>query len=87
MPEEKGYQGWANYETWATMLWINNDESIQVEAQEIARRGRPREADQALKAWIEEMAPDLGPTLYSDLLQAAIDEVDWREITNALREE
>lgn len=23
--QEEGYQGWANYETWATALWIDND--------------------------------------------------------------
>lgn len=24
--EEKGYQGWTNYETWACQLWMNNDQ-------------------------------------------------------------
>lgn len=26
MSDEKGYQGWKNYETWAVKLWIDNEE-------------------------------------------------------------
>jgi len=25
--KKEGYQGWANYETWAVALWIDNEES------------------------------------------------------------
>ena len=24
-PDEKGYNGWKNYETWNVVLWISND--------------------------------------------------------------
>lgn len=27
MANEKGYNGWTNYETWNVKLWIDNDES------------------------------------------------------------
>jgi hypothetical protein len=42
-------------------------------------------ADQ-LKAEIEEDAPDLGSSLYSDLLSAAMSEVNWTEIAQGLLE-
>jgi hypothetical protein len=31
--------------------------------------------------------PELGPNLFSDLLDAALAEVDWREVANAFLEE
>lgn len=34
----------------------------------------------ALQAWVEEMMPDLGASMFSDLLGAALGEVDWWEI-------
>lgn len=33
-----------------------------------------------IKEYIEEQAPDLGATLYTDLLNAALSEVDWYEV-------
>ena len=35
---------------------------------------------QWLKDFVNEMAPDLGATMYSDLLSAALSDVDWDEI-------
>lgn len=28
MPEEQGYRGWKNYETWAVALYIDNDSDL-----------------------------------------------------------
>jgi len=36
---------------------------------------------------LRNMAPDLGPSLYSDLMQAAFCEVDWHEVAEAFLEE
>lgn len=33
-----------------------------------------------LKDWVEEMVPELGASMFSDLLTAALGEVDWYEI-------
>lgn len=35
--DEQGYQGWKNYETWATALWINNERRLQDCALELAQ--------------------------------------------------
>ncbi len=43
--------------------------------------------ERALKSWIEDDAPDLGASLYSDLLGAALQEVDWREIAENFLED
>jgi hypothetical protein len=37
--QDKGYNGWANYPTWAVNLWLSNEESLYNAAMEIA--GRP----------------------------------------------
>ena len=29
MTEEKGYNGWANYETWCVKLWMDNNQGAQ----------------------------------------------------------
>lgn len=99
---EKGYNGWTNYETWATALWLDNDEGSQNYWREIAGECRlaAPQADQVekgywsveeaarftladrLKAEIVEGSPLQEASLYSDLLGAALQEVNWREIAD-----
>jgi hypothetical protein len=43
-------------------------------------------ADQ-LKEWVEEQAPNLGATMFADLLNAALSEVDWYEIAHSMQGE
>lgn len=38
---------------------------------------------ESLKEWVEEMAPELGATLYSDLMSWALAEVDWDELADS----
>lgn len=40
-----------------------------------------------LKEQIEESQPELGASMWADLLGAALSEVDWQEIANAFLEE
>ena len=78
------YNGWKNYETWNVALWIDSEEGSYNERRELARSARSvGEYAQTLKEWVEEMAPDLGASMFSDLLNAALSEVDWREIAEA----
>ena len=96
MSETTGYNGWTNYETWVTALWIDNDQGTSEQAREMTREraeetninkltGRDQTAYQlgkALREWVEEeMLPALGDaSLQADLLGAAVDEVNWQEI-------
>lgn len=95
---DKKYNGWSNYETWAVKLWLDNEEGSSRywsdKAEEAYRDATARQhatreevasynLARDLKAELEEAAPDLGASLWSDLLGAAMSEVDWDEIAAA----
>ncbi len=79
------YNGWTNYETWNVNLWLTNDEGSYSMVREMAVRCADTETSRAdladeLKALVEEMMPDLGASMYADLLGAAISSVNWHEL-------
>ena len=41
----------------------------------------------ALKEMVEESAPKLGASMWSDMLNAALSEVDWHEVADAFLED
>lgn len=84
-PESKTYNGWKNYETWLTTLWLDNDESTQTDCVQLARRASStcRLADE-IKDYVREL-PELDEVqerggFVADLIGAALSEVDWLEI-------
>lgn len=94
--DEKGYNGWTNYETWAVALWVDNDRGLYEESREIVREAKAGAifADtptfavaNALEAWVKDMSPDLEASLWSDLLGAALSEVHWYEIAENFLED
>jgi hypothetical protein len=95
--QDKTYNGWTNYETWNAALWMDNDEgsykSARCEAEQ-ALEDADNDKDDAkqalaktLKGQFEENAPDLGASPYSDLLGAAMSEINWYEIAGNLVDE
>ncbi len=98
MTDDKTYNGWTNYETWNVALWLDNDQGSyrhwRSEAQDAwdsaeATSYRTREsvatrdlADR-LKTDLEEGNPLADQaSCYSDLLGAALSEVNWDEIAS-----
>lgn len=92
--------GWTNYETWNAKLWMDNDQGSYEHWNERAQEAwdatdedddtetRTEEAvstlREELKDSFEQDAPDLGASFYSDILGAALSEVNWHEIAEAL---
>lgn len=88
------YQGWKNYPTWNVALHLSNDEGlydmINEWAQDSLGQGHDKSdpnaysnAEVALADQIESFIKDSRPALegiYGDILNSALDEVDWREI-------
>jgi hypothetical protein len=82
---EEGYNGWSNYETWVTALWMDNDEGSYGYARELVAGARETDYPRvalltALEEWHEEFRPDLGANVWSDLLGHAFSQVNWYEI-------
>ena len=100
--EERGYNGWTNYETWAVSLWLDNEQSSYLYWREQAarhRKGGPNSSQVRDGIWtveeaarfnladqVKEEVTDASPlceaSLYTDLLGAALSEVDWLEIVD-----
>jgi len=75
------YNGWINYETWNVALWLDNEQGSYDECRDMARNARDvYDLAKRLEAFVEEFKPDLGASMFSDLLSAALNEVDWQEI-------
>ena len=86
--ETKRYQGWANYETWAVHLWLSNEEDSYHAARAIADEHEDDwDRRHAFREWVTEMVELDEATLRSDLLGAALSEVDWQEVADAFKEE
>jgi hypothetical protein len=76
------YQGWTNYETWLTDLWLNNEEySYDVLCKAMRQPSPARQAK-----WLEERVRwalnerTSEACLWSDLLTMSIGRVNWLEI-------
>jgi len=95
MNEEK-YNGWTNYETWAAYIWMTSEEGTYKAWTQEARAAKEEAGDklaargilaERMQEAIEENAPDLPASLYSDLLGRAIGRIDFLEVAAAFLEE
>ena len=75
------YNGWNNYETWCVNLWLTNEPGTESDLRSLSQMTASLywRADR-LKDYVNEMAPIDNASLFSDLLQASLQSVDWREI-------
>lgn len=88
------YNGWDNYQTWVTNLWIDSDQYVREMVEEILDREDDRDdAIYNLAHNLQEMFEEgvselnLNASVFSDLLNSALSEVNWREIAIHLIEE
>lgn len=88
---EEKYNGWSNYWTWAAHLWLANEEPTYNYycslAREISGGGAADPAIEladTIRDNVEAGAPDVGASMYSDFLSAAIARVNYDEIARAI---
>ena len=85
------YNGWTNYETWNVKLWLDNEQStyydvtrhasdVYTEAMDMEEAPDAYDLAAWLKDYVTDMAPELPASMFSDLLNAALSEVNWQEI-------
>jgi len=88
------YNGWKNYQTWGVKLWLDNDEGSQEMQREALAQAKMEKLHEywnreqttrytladILKDTVQDMMPDLGASMFADLLGSALDLVDWNEI-------
>lgn len=85
--KNEGYNGYTNYETWNIALWMDNDQGEQdYWISQAEQADDVYELEVILKEYYQEQMPQLHGT-WADLLQSALDSVNWREIAENLWEE
>lgn len=101
--QNETYQGYTNKETWGLKLWIDNDQALQEHFHEVASEAlaadydlkyltQQEEAERAIEDYLKEWTEENNPlrdeaTLFSDLMQSAMDSINYREIAKELMKE
>jgi uncharacterized protein (UPF0128 family) len=94
MSENERYNGWTNYETWCVNLWLEGEESEYNYWCEQAASVKKEYEEDAQEYTLANMLKDNieneaelavnAACVFSDLLRAAISEVDFSEIAKGL---
>lgn len=74
MTDEAGYNGWKNYETWVTALWIDNDEGSYKESRALVESARIDATDEREEWWSDEMAANRIIFRAADFLEAWVEQ-------------
>ena len=97
----EAYQGWKNYETWAVKLWLDNDEAGQGLQADLLKQAQDTPKNKywtreettrfTLADLLKEAMTDANPlndtaTVWTDLLNSALENVDWHEIAENIIE-
>lgn len=90
--DEQGYNGWKNYETWAVGMYLDGnytgadtyEDILTITREELAHENDPSAHNVAARiegyVTYEVFGADSPSSIATDLLRAALSEVDWREL-------
>lgn len=82
-----GYNGWSNYETWAVNLWMNGDQGYYEQLCEILSSHEDLyDKAEALEDWIRFEYDGEYSSIWADLINNSLAEVDWYEIVKMNQE-
>lgn len=83
------YNGYTNYQTWNVALWIDNDENTSdLISDIIAHSKSDYDAADQLKDIVEEMNPLIeSASMFTDILNSALADVNYREIIESHKED
>ena len=82
-----GYNGWSNYETWCVNLWMNGDQGYYEQLCEIlSSHDNLYDQAEALEEWIRFEYDGEYSSLWADLINNSLAEVNWYEIVKMNQE-
>lgn len=85
--EEKTYNGWTNHETWLVNLWMTGDQSYYEQLCEIISSGDTLdEQAEALEDFIRFEYDCEYSSIWADLINDSLAEVNWYEIVEVNQE-
>lgn len=85
--EVQTYNGWTNYETWLVNLWMTNDERYYAQLCEIVASGDCLDDQaEALEDFIRFEYDGESSSIWADLINDSLAEVNWYEIVEKNQE-
>ncbi len=82
------HNGWTNYETWIVNVWLSNEEPTHKYCVMLSKTySDPIELANLLEEFALGFKPEIGTGMFDDMLNAALGEVNWREIAESYIEE
>jgi len=82
---EQDYNGWTNRETWATALWINNDQGLYNQAQDLVQEARECQDNDALNCLSDALEDFIGELLDMEIVLSA-EPAQRQELINMSRD-
>ena len=84
------YNGWSNYETWLVSLWLDNDQETYNKIRNIIKRNgniSTYAVSKKIQDFVEKMVFTDKASLQQDLINSAIQEVNFPEIVQSMIDE